>query len=116
MCAAERCPYHMETHGALIVASRLWECKLAPKPRLCCNVDKSGSGQPVGRRASFRHRMRLFKDSRRRREGRLTLEDPDRNAPRLPRAQMAELVDAPASGAGARKGVEVRVLFWAPSH
>ena len=33
----------------------------------------------------------------------------------LPRAQMAELVDAPASGAGARKGVEVRVLFWAPS-
>ena len=31
------------------------------------------------------------------------------------RAQMAELVDAPASGAGARKGVEVRVLFWAPS-
>ncbi len=28
---------------------------------------------------------------------------------------MAELVDAPASGAGARKGVEVRVLFWAPS-
>ena len=30
-------------------------------------------------------------------------------------AQMAELVDAPASGAGARKGVEVRVLFWAPS-
>jgi hypothetical protein len=25
------------------------------------------------------------------------------------------LVDAPASGAGARKGVEVRVLFWAPS-
>jgi hypothetical protein len=33
---------------------------------------------------------------------------------RLPRAQMAELVDAPASGAGARKGVEVRVLFWAP--
>ena len=35
-------------------------------------------------------------------------------AARLPRAQMAELVDAPASGAGARKGVEVRVLFWAP--
>ena len=28
---------------------------------------------------------------------------------------MAELVDAPASGAGTRKGVEVRVLFWAPS-
>lgn len=31
-------------------------------------------------------------------------------------AQMAELVDAPASGAGTRKGVEVRVLFWAPFH
>jgi hypothetical protein len=30
------------------------------------------------------------------------------------RAQMAELVDAPASGAGVRKDVEVRVLFWAP--
>jgi hypothetical protein len=30
------------------------------------------------------------------------------------RARMAELVDAPASGAGARKGVEVRVLFRAP--
>jgi hypothetical protein len=29
---------------------------------------------------------------------------------------MAELVDAPASGAGTRKGVEVRVLFWAPFH
>lgn len=29
---------------------------------------------------------------------------------------MAELVDAPASGAGTRKGVEVRVLFWAPNH
>ncbi len=29
-------------------------------------------------------------------------------------AQMAELVDAPASGAGDRKVVEVRVLFWAP--
>src|SRR5688500_4510244 len=37
------------------------------------------------------------------------------NSPVLPRAQMAELVDAPASGAGARKGVEVRVLFWAPT-
>ncbi len=40
---------------------------------------------------------------------------------RLPRtslsvARMAELVDAPASGAGTRKGVEVRVLFWAPFH
>jgi hypothetical protein len=33
---------------------------------------------------------------------------------RLLVAQMAELVDAPASGAGTRKGVEVRVLFWAP--
>ncbi len=32
----------------------------------------------------------------------------------LTRAQMAELVDAPASGAGDRKVVEVRVLFWAP--
>jgi hypothetical protein len=29
-------------------------------------------------------------------------------------AQMAELVDAPASGAGTGNGVEVRVLFWAP--
>ena len=29
-------------------------------------------------------------------------------------AQMAELVDAPSSGGGARKGVDVRVLFWAP--
>ena len=27
---------------------------------------------------------------------------------------MAELVDALASGASTRKGVEVRVLFWAP--
>ena len=27
---------------------------------------------------------------------------------------MAELVDAPASGAGIRKGVEVRVFSWAP--
>ena len=33
---------------------------------------------------------------------------------RLPRARMAELVDAPASGAGAGNGVEVRVLFRAP--
>ena len=33
---------------------------------------------------------------------------------RAARAQMAELVDAPSSGGGARKGVEVRVLFWAP--
>ena len=30
------------------------------------------------------------------------------------RARMAELVDAPASGAGAGNGVEVRVLFRAP--
>ena len=29
-------------------------------------------------------------------------------------AQMAELVDALASGASGRKAVEVRVLFWAP--
>ena len=29
-------------------------------------------------------------------------------------AQMAELVDAPASGAGVCMDVEVRVLFWAP--
>ena len=28
--------------------------------------------------------------------------------------QVAELVDAPASGAGDRKVVEVRVLSWAP--
>ncbi len=31
------------------------------------------------------------------------------------RAQMAELVDALASGASVRMDVEVRVLFWAPS-
>ncbi len=30
-------------------------------------------------------------------------------------AQMAELVDALASGASVRKDVEVQVLFWAPS-
>ncbi|CAM9526430.1 unnamed protein product, partial [Phaeothamnion confervicola] len=29
-------------------------------------------------------------------------------------AQVAELVDALASGASARKGVEVRVFSWAP--
>jgi hypothetical protein len=29
---------------------------------------------------------------------------------------MAKLVDAPASGAGDRKVVEVRVLFWAPKY
>ncbi len=29
-------------------------------------------------------------------------------------AQMAKLVDAPASGAGGCKTVEVRVFFWAP--
>ena len=31
-------------------------------------------------------------------------------------AQVAELVDALASGASDRKVVEVRVLFWAPFH
>ena len=31
------------------------------------------------------------------------------------KAQVAELVDAPASGAGIRKGVEVRVFSWAPN-
>lgn len=30
-------------------------------------------------------------------------------------AQMAELVDALVSGTSTRKGVEVRVLFWAPT-
>ena len=44
----------------------------------------------------------------------LTLARPTANRAVLPRAQMAELVDAPASGAGDRKVVEVRVLFWAP--
>ena len=39
---------------------------------------------------------------------------PGLRRPNCSGAQMAELVDAPASGAGARKGVEVRVLFWAP--
>ena len=29
---------------------------------------------------------------------------------------MAELVDAPASGAGILTGVEVRVFFWAPHY
>ena len=29
-------------------------------------------------------------------------------------AQVVKLVDTPASGAGARKGVEVQVLSWAP--
>ncbi|WP_237719091.1 hypothetical protein, partial [Pseudomonas psychrophila] len=28
--------------------------------------------------------------------------------------QMVKLVDTPASGAGGRKAVEVRVFFWAP--
>jgi hypothetical protein len=46
--------------------------------------------------------------------GALTRGMPPPNSPVLPRAQVAELVDAPASGAGARKGVEVRVLSWAP--
>ena len=32
----------------------------------------------------------------------------------LTQAQMAELVDALGSGPNARKGVEVRVFFWAP--
>ena len=32
------------------------------------------------------------------------------------RAQMAELVDALASGASVRMDVEVRVLFWAPNN
>ncbi len=32
----------------------------------------------------------------------------------MPNAQVAELVDASASGADVRKGVEVRVFFWAP--
>lgn len=31
-----------------------------------------------------------------------------------PLAQMVKLVDTLASGASARKGVEVQVLFWAP--
>ena len=44
----------------------------------------------------------------------LTRIHPPANCRGLPRAQMAELVDAPASGAGDRKVVEVRVLFWAP--
>jgi hypothetical protein len=33
----------------------------------------------------------------------------------MPHAQVAELVDALASGASDRKVVEVRVLSWAPS-
>ena len=45
----------------------------------------------------------------------LTAPRPAASCALLPRAQMAELVDAPASGAGDRKVVEVRVLFWAPS-
>ena len=35
--------------------------------------------------------------------------------PRSSPAQVAELVDALASGASSRKGVEVRVFSWAPS-
>ena len=31
------------------------------------------------------------------------------------KAQVAELVDAPASGAGILTGVEVRVFSWAPN-
>ncbi len=48
----------------------------------------------------------------------------DQNSPRIVRhinsgnaediAQMVKLVDTPASGAGGRKAVEVRVFFWAP--
>lgn len=45
---------------------------------------------------------------------RLTPRTPPPSCRRLPRARMAELVDAPASGAGDRKVVEVRVLFRAP--
>ncbi len=37
------------------------------------------------------------------------------NTPGSASAQMAELVDALASGASIRKDVEVRVLFWAPT-
>ena len=33
-----------------------------------------------------------------------------------PLAQMAELVDALASGASVRMDVEVQVLFWAPNY
>ena len=36
------------------------------------------------------------------------------NLPRLI-AEVVKLVDTLASGASARKGVEVQVLFWAPS-
>ncbi len=36
--------------------------------------------------------------------------------PSLPRAQMAELVDALRSGRSVLMDVEVRVLFWAPSN
>jgi hypothetical protein len=35
--------------------------------------------------------------------------------PRCTDAQVAELADALASGASSRKGVEVRVLSWAPN-
>jgi hypothetical protein len=34
--------------------------------------------------------------------------------PSSPCAQVVKLVDTLASGASARKGVEVQVLFWAP--
>ena len=34
--------------------------------------------------------------------------------PGCPCAQVVKLVDTLASGASARKGVEVQVLFWAP--
>ena len=38
----------------------------------------------------------------------------DSQTPRKPEAQVAELVDALASGASALMGVEVRVFSWAP--
>ena len=37
-----------------------------------------------------------------------------RKAQSTSKAQVVELVDTLASGASARKGVEVQVLFWAP--
>ena len=66
----------------------------------------------IRRGTDFGHPIRATAKSSR---CRLTANERPRRGARLPRAQMAELVDAPASGAGARKGVEVRVLFWAPA-
>src|SRR3974390_1136669 len=76
-------------------------------------------------------RMALAKESSNTRPcqslGRLTLSAPDEASlrpidfgkPQSYRkgcqAQVAELVDALASGASARKGVEVRVFSWAPN-